>query len=333
MDQNPEGQGQKSVVGNNQPNPTPAAPSGAIFSGSSAPTGTAPANTPNQPTSDRSRPFFAHHPAHTFSREMGDIVVGGTPQKKSKKPLIIGGIVAAVLVILGTIAAVVISQTMANDARRGAFSAYANFIISGEEGNGQLPPLNANTAEYRIYTITYTDDETQSAYFNRLNELSRSLAESGVSASLSSENQASLATLTSSVQTWQEAFTFYDTQEEIVSAYAEYGSDGVQQLAQEMYSTLTSSNNSNISSVGEMLIGAQRYRISFFEQLNEQGCLPSDTSETCTAVAANLEANSGLGTQLEELVERARSQAARQLDSVLPTMWTIADNLEIRSQE
>ena len=333
MDQNPEGQGQKSIVGNNQPNPTPAAPSGAIFSGSSAPTGTAPAGTPNQPTSDRSRPFFAHHPAHTFSREMGDIVVGGTPQKKSKKPLIIGGIVAAVLVILGTIAAVVISQTMANDARRGAFSAYANFIISGEEGNGQLPPLNANTAEYRIYTITYTDDETQSAYFNRLNELSRSLAESGVSASLSSENQASLATLTASVQTWQEAFTFYDTQEEIASAYAEYGSDGVQQLAQEMYSTLTSSNNSNISSVGEMLIGAQRYRISFFEQLNEQGCLPSDTSETCTAVAANLEANSGLGTQLEELVERARSQAARQLDSVLPTMWTIADNLGIRSQE
>lgn len=264
---------------------------------------------------------------------MGDIVVGGTPQKKSKKPLIIGGIVAAVLVILGTIAAVVISQTMANDARRSAFSTYANFIISGEEGNGQLPPLNANTAEYRIYTITYTDDETQSAYFNRLNELSRSLAESGVSASLSSENQASLATLTSSVQTWQEAFTFYDTQEEIASAYAEYGSDGVQQLAQEMYSTLTSSNNSNISSVGEMLIGAQRYRISFFEQLNEQGCLPSDTSETCTAAAANLEANSGLGTQLEELVERARSQAARQLDSVLPTMWTIADNLGIRSQE
>ena len=333
MDQNPEGQGQKSVVGNNQPNPTPAAPSGAIFSGSSAPTGATPAGAPNQPTSDRSRPFFSHHPAHTFSREMGDIVVGGTPQKKSKKPLIIGGIVAAVLVILGTIAAVVISQTMANDARRSAFSAYANFIISGEEGNGQLPPLNANTAEYRIYTITYTDDETQSAYFNRLNELSRSLAESGVSASLSSENQASLATLTASVQTWQEAFTFYDTQEEIASAYTEDGSDGVQQLAQEMYSTLTSSNNSNISSVGEMLIGAQRYRISFFEQLNEQGCLPSDTSETCTAVAANLEANSGLGTQLEELVERARSQAARQLDSVLPTMWTIADNLGIRSQE
>ena len=333
MDQNPEGQGQKSIVGNNQPNPTPAAPSGAIFSGSSVPTGATPAGAPNQPTSDRSRPFFSHHPAHTFSREMGDIVVGGTPQKKSKKPLIIGGIVAAVLVILGTIAAVVISQTMANDARRSAFSAYANFIISGEEGNGQLPPLNANTAEYRIYTITYTDDETQSAYFNRLNELSRSLAESGVSASLSSENQASLATLTASVQTWQEAFTFYNTQEEIASAYAEDGSDGVQQLAQEMYSTLTSSNNSNISSVGEMLIGAQRYRISFFEQLNEQGCLPSDTSETCTAVAANLEANSGLGTQLEELVERARSQAARQLDSVLPTMWTIADNLGIRSQE
>lgn len=333
MEQNPEGQGQKSIVGNNQPNPTPAAPSGAIFSGSPAPTGTAPAGTPNQPTSGGSRPFFAHHPTHTFSREMGDIVVGGTPQKKSKKPLIIGGIVAAVLVILGTIAAVVISQTMANDARRSAFSAYANFIISGEEGNGQLPPLNANTAEYRIYTITYTDDETQSAYFNRLNELSRSLTESGVSASLSSENQASLATLTTSVQTWQEAFTFYDTQEEIASAYAEYGSDGVQQLAQEMYSTLTSSNNSNISSIGEMLIGAQRYRISFFEQLNEQGCLPSDTSETCTAVAANLEANSGLGTQLEELVERARSQAARQLDSVLPTMWTIADNLGIRSQE
>ena len=333
MDQNPEGQGQKSVVGSNQPNPTPAAPSGAIFSGSSASTGATPAGAPNQPTSDRSRPFFSHHPAHTFSREMGDIVVGGTPQKKSKKPLIIGGIVAAVLVILGTIAAVVISQTMANDARRSAFSAYANFIISGEEGNGQLPPLNANTAEYRIYTITYTDDETQSAYFNRLSELSRSLAESGVSASLSSENQASLATLTASVQTWQEAFTFYNTQEEIASAYAEDGSDGVQQLAQEMYSTLTSSNNSNISSVGEMLIGAQRYRISFFEQLNEQGCLPSDTSETCTAVAANLEANSGLGTQLEELVERARSQAARQLDSVLPTMWTIADNLGIRSQE
>ena len=333
MYQNPEVQGQKSLVGNNQPNPTPAAPSGAIFSGSSAPAGAAPVGAPNQPTSDRSRPFFSHHPAHTFSREMGDIVVGGTPQKKSKKPLIIGGIVAAVLVILGTIAAVVISQTMANDARRSAFSAYANFIISGEEGNGQLPPLNTNTAEYRIYTITYTDDETQSAYFNRLNELSRSLAESGVSASLSSENQASLATLTASVQTWQEAFTFYDTQEEIASAYAEYGSDGVQQLAQEMYSTLTSSNNSNISSVGEMLIGAQRYRISFFEQLNEQGCLPSDTSETCTAVAANLEANSGLGTQLEELVERARSQAARQLDSVLPTMWTIADNLGIRSQE
>ena len=86
MDQNPEGQGQKSVVGNNQPNPTPAAPSGAIFSGSSAPTGTAPAGTPNQPTSDRSRPFFSHHPAHTFSREMGDIVVGSTGQpKKSRK--------------------------------------------------------------------------------------------------------------------------------------------------------------------------------------------------------------------------------------------------------
>ena len=108
MDQNPEGQGQQSVVGNNQPNPTPAAPSGAIFSGNPASASAAPVGTPNQPTSGRSRPFFSHHPAHTFSREMGDIVVGGTvqPQKKRKTGLIIGIILS--VAVLATVATVVI---------------------------------------------------------------------------------------------------------------------------------------------------------------------------------------------------------------------------------
>ena len=140
MDQNPEGQGQKSVVGNNQPNPTPAAPSGAIFSGSSASTGATPAGTPNQPASGRSRPFFSHHPAHTFSREMGDIVVGGTPQpqKKRKTGLIIGIILS--VAVLATVATVVIVNIATS---RGAvvqtFNNYQSYLNTPPVTSEQAP--------------------------------------------------------------------------------------------------------------------------------------------------------------------------------------------------
>lgn len=97
-------------------NPTPATPaasnptpsSGAIFSGSSASPGATSGGTPNQPTLGRNRPFFSHHPAHTFSREMGDIVVGSTgqPKKSRKKGVIIGVVIASLMVIMGVVIAV-----------------------------------------------------------------------------------------------------------------------------------------------------------------------------------------------------------------------------------
>ena len=160
MDQNPEGQGQKSIVGNNQPNPTPAAPSGAIFSGSSAPTGTAPVGAPSQPTSGSSRPFFSHHPAHTFSREMGDIVVGGTPQpKKSKKPFIIAGAILLLFAVIAVVALIVASSTNSQTPVLRAFNEYANYFLYGQDSTQNIEGTYQYGDTYWLSDMNLSDEQ------------------------------------------------------------------------------------------------------------------------------------------------------------------------------
>ena len=146
MDQNPEGQGQKSAVGNNQPSPPANTPPGAIFS-SGVPTSTSatpPVSPPNQPTTDptmseASRQFFANHPAHTFSREMGDIVIGGTsqPKKKHKVGLIVGIMLFIIALIAAVIIIVILNRPVSREDIVQSFSNYQTSLNTPPVVDGQ----------------------------------------------------------------------------------------------------------------------------------------------------------------------------------------------------
>ena len=295
---------------------------GAIFSGPTAANSLSGTGQPDQETAERARQFFAHHPAHTYSREMGDIVIGGEtkPKKMNKKPLIIGGIALGVVVV----AIVIFLVVTAGSKLRNAFVGYANYLITGVDSTDTLSPAYEYPGENRVYTIIYEDGETLGSYFAALDILADDLL---LAADDSPEFRSQIYALVESVWAWQQATTFYSTQEAVIAAYIDAGSVGVEQYANELYSPLLTSDIGAINEIGNALTNAQSERGLLYDLISEQGCNLTNLTEACAEIALDLELTAEPSLQSTSLVERAQRQASEQLNNVLPTIWQIAIGL------
>lgn len=285
MDQNPEGQGQKSIVGNNQPNPTPAAPSGAIFSGSSAPTGATPAGAPNQPTSGSSRPFFAHHPTHTFSREMGDIVVGGTaqPQKKRKTGLIIGSIILAIMA-LGAIIAILIfsgSSQQGDMSVISSFNRYANYINTGNAATDSPQELGDPFNSYLVSAMQSGDQETIAVAFDEAQKLLDEFIATYQQGSTNDELVSSLVDMNQNQLNALQTYAQIDQLDSItmVALYLNNGPESMLQTAHNTYDTIANSQDSILSTIGNGKIQIANNLVIIYDFYLSQGCIAGGVAQ------------------------------------------------------
>ena len=308
MDQNPEGQGQKSVVGNNQPNPTPTAPSGAIFSGSSAPTGTSPVGTPNQPTSGGSRPFFSHHPAHTFSREMGDIVVVGTaqPQKKRKTGLIIA-LVLICIAVIGVVITILVSHfttTSRIEQTKQQFTAYIQLLQYGE-GEYQ------DTSEWFIQAVanesdTLPADFDEAGYGTALKQSYETFVElsDDVSSMTTEEYKSKLQENTPAFNNVVSYLRMGDINDEIMNLYVADGRTSAENYISSLLPT-SETEDSFTNTMAEALRSYFLTELEIFEVYNSQGCFSN--GELNTACVGNINSEqTGLSTIGAELNRAAR---------------------------
>ncbi len=75
-------------------------------------------NTPAQPSTVLSHPYFSNHPTQTFNNEAGDIILnaGSQKPKHNKRPFIIGGIILAAFAVICVVVLVVMSSFDSNNA-------------------------------------------------------------------------------------------------------------------------------------------------------------------------------------------------------------------------
>ena len=329
MNQNPEGQGQKSVVGGNQSNPTSAAPSGAIFSGSSAPTGTAPAGTPNQPTSGGSRPFFAHHPTHTFSREMGDIVVGGTPQKKSKKPLIIIIIALIITAIAVTLAIVVLSLSSSRSAAYiQDFRVYASLLVTGTPTQDfSLDSYNISNGFYAQDTLRGDGASGAHEYFlalqNQFNTVVSSLTEANIT-------ETTLLETIESNRSLLDYFVDYTsvtppTTAELIEVYNQHGYQEAKAYIEDLFAPFVENESADIQAFGHNKVEQYNAVLEYIRYY--QACI-SD-GEIDNACVSALPPNQ----ELEARLQNADTQANLENQSRDASLRMLLDNCYVMNAD
>lgn len=96
-----------------------------------------PSQPPASGTPTSSRPFFAHHPTHTFTRDLGDVIVGGAqpPAKKRHTGIIIGVISLVVVIIVAIVVGIYIAtQRSRIDQAQQSFAAYQQLLETGNGG-------------------------------------------------------------------------------------------------------------------------------------------------------------------------------------------------------
>ena len=97
-----------------------------------------PSQPPASGTPTSSRPFFAHHPTHTFTRDLGDVIVGGAqpPVKKRHTGIIIGVISLVVVIIVAIVVGIYIAtQRSRIDQVQQSFAAYQRLLEAGNQDN------------------------------------------------------------------------------------------------------------------------------------------------------------------------------------------------------
>lgn len=97
-----------------------------------------PSQPPASGTPTSSRPFFAHHPTHTFTRDLGDVIVGGAqpPTKKRHTGIIIGIISLVVVIIVAIVVGIYIAtQRSRIDQAQQSFAAYQRLLETGNQDN------------------------------------------------------------------------------------------------------------------------------------------------------------------------------------------------------
>ena len=133
---------------------TPVSPKPPIFSGA-APSSQSNSNVPGY-----------------FNKAMGDIVIDdpNAKKKKNKLPFIIGGAVLLVVVIVAVAVVMFIPTAQKNSAKnatRIAFNRFANYMISGEEKENDIPDNYDKNKIYNagIWLSSYTVDKDDKGFF------------------------------------------------------------------------------------------------------------------------------------------------------------------------
>lgn len=97
-----------------------------------------PSQPPASGTPTSSRPFFAHHPTHTFTRDLGDVIVGGAqpPAKKRHTGIIIGIISLVVVIIVAIVVGIYIATQRSRIGQaQQSFAAYQRLLETGNQDN------------------------------------------------------------------------------------------------------------------------------------------------------------------------------------------------------
>lgn len=97
-------------------------------------------NTPAQPSTVLSHPYFSNHPTQTFNNEAGDIILnaGSQKPKHNKRPFIIGGIILAAFAVICVVVLVVV-QAITKPSKAdviNSFEAYKSYIEYGPDNSG-----------------------------------------------------------------------------------------------------------------------------------------------------------------------------------------------------
>lgn len=267
---------------------------GAIFSGPTATNSLSGTGQPDRETVERARQFFAHHPAHTYSREMGDIVIGGEvkPKKMNKKPLIIGGIALGACAILAVALFAIANLTdketsvRANLSVRDHFNMYANYLISGNADSTMDPEegLSAPFNSYIVQVLWSGEADGIAATYDK----AQSLLASFVQAYETADTQTSLldnlvAMETSQLTSLREyALTSSLDSPTMSNLYLESGGDALLQAVNSMYEPLQNSPDSLLAIVASDRIQIANNLITIYDYFQLQGCLMNGTvQESC----------------------------------------------------
>lgn len=230
-------------------------------------------------------PFFSNHPSQTFNTDAGDIILAGAAPVKpkfNKKPLIIGGIIAAVLVVVGVVmvafgTANPNGNTKIGKAHRGLYT-YGNYLINGSKSdqriNENLPyystyfydgvlqdddPTKLVTEAERIFNSFYTDYQL---YRATLDEVTQNILDTSVDL-----NSVQLEVL-------QQYLEIQDINEvDMLELYLSGGSSSMVADVTQNYAKLFSSNTALLSTIAENKISLAEAMGVMYDNYTEQGCL------------------------------------------------------------
>lgn len=254
---------------------------GAIFSGPTAANSLSGTGQPDRETAERARQFFAHHPAHTYSREMGDIVIGGEvkPKKMNKKPLIIGGVVLCVATIAAIILLLVTKQATKVAIVSQAQQSFGDYVAILKNNDGEAADNGAwfiqTVAEQEIQQGTvlsenfnaaaYADKilESYNVFLERCGEMDVAMLE-GLEDVLQ-QNTALLENFTNYLRSGE-------INEELMTIYSTEGRGAAENYLEE----LLPAEVENVPIIETMSSILQNYfllELDVFELYDEQGCL------------------------------------------------------------
>lgn len=276
-----------SAAGSGAPNSQSTSPNGAIFSsGATAPA--APASTPSGPAPDLKHPFFAHHPTHTFAPNVGDIVLGGSAQpKKSKKPLIIAGVIVALLAGAGVVIAILLSGTQQEriGSLLGSFRSYANYLATGAPTTTDpTHVLSDPYSSYIVNTIQSGDEEAISSTFNEAQALLNGFAQEYQQSETTNYLVTSLIEMN---QNQLSALRIYAQTEQLDSItmtflYLNDGAESMQETVSSTYETLLSSDNTILSTLANIKLQIASNLETVLNFYQARGCITDATiQDTC----------------------------------------------------
>ena len=253
---------------------TPVSPQPPIFSGAT-PSGPSNSNVPGY-----------------FNKAMGDIVIDdpNAKKKKNKLPFIIGGavlLIAAVVLVIVFLAPTVQKNT-AKNASKAAYNRFANYMISGEEKEANIPDSYDKTKVYsaEFALSSYTADKDDKGFFAEAAkkyetfyvEAKKSIPEDKIS---NIETYYGTLHLVSSIIKYG---NFTDGQ--FFLAIAKNGKNQAIQQVKDVYDQYDKKSVSG--EYATYMVDAFKIKADFYEILKDNKCVAADGMPTTTDVCLNI---------------------------------------------
>ncbi len=286
-------------------------------------------------------PFFSNHPTQTFASGAGDIIINhgsaGRP-KTSRKPLIIGGIIIAALVVVlvGVIVAFGGKKERGSESEGGdSFGQYANHILYSTTNK----TLSGNYDPYYDYALTEQtqSEEVDEAWWTTTKDL-LDIASTDILAMQLASDDNEKDTISGFLRQHEDGIAFLSAYQSVkefdidalISYYLSSNADNTKEHLNQLYTPLEETK-SNVA-IGYARTKVQEYSMlaDALNKYREYGCLkPDGIIEYCADHATEID--SELAGQMET-VYRLDGEASDRVDQLLDQLesscWQIRDNLK-----